>query len=60
MAMLRTKLWGVEYAWLQVGDIDVFVGDGEEAAIMQQIYAIEMGWCGECIYQKKNSKNITI
>ncbi len=43
-----SKLWGVEYAWLQVGDIQVFVADigfEDETAIMQQIYAMEMGWC---------------
>lgn len=38
----------IKYAWIEVGDICVYVADIEddedETAIMQQIYADGMGW----------------
>lgn len=43
-----SEIWSVEYSWVRVGDIEVYVADlkddEDEAAIMQQIGAMGMGW----------------
>lgn len=42
------KVTKVFYAWIGVGDISVYVADikedADEKAIMDQIYAMGMGW----------------
>ena len=44
----KVKAKGVHYAYIQIGDICVYVADieddADETAIMQQIYARGMGW----------------